>query len=118
MSKRILLVDNDAESRNHVSEVLRAQGYEISCAGDADSGLALVASWRPDALIFDVELPGTSGTIMYSRLRRDEATRDLPAMVLSAVGPRPVDLGTGIPVLAKGCDDSTLLEAVRSLLGA
>ncbi len=116
MSKRILLVDNDAESRSRVSKLLQTEGYEIRSADDAETGLALVSSWQPHAIIFEVELPGMSGTIMYSQLRRNRETRDLPAMVLSAVGPRPVDFGTGIPVLPKGCDDVTLLNTVRHLL--
>ena len=78
MSKRILLVDNDAESRSRVSKLLQAEGYEIRSADDAETGLALVSSWQPHAIIFEVELPGMSGTIMYSQLRRNRETRDLP----------------------------------------
>ena len=86
----------------------------MSEARDGAEGLALVDSLRPDCIIFDVDLPRVSGSIMYSRLRRSEKNRQLPAIVCSDAGPRPVDFGTGIPVLPKSCAPEVLLEAVRA----
>ena len=114
MQKHILLVDSDAESLDRLSRTLRLHDYRVSEARDGADGLALVDSLRPDCIIFDVDLPRVSGTIMYSRLRRSEKTRQLPAIVCSDAGPRPVDFGTGIPVLSKNCAPEALLEAVRA----
>lgn len=115
MQKHILLVDNDAESRERLSQALRLHDYQVSVAHDGAEGLALVDSLRPDCIIFDVDLPRLSGTIMYSRLRRNEKNRELPAIVCSDVGPRPVDFGTDIPVLPKSCPPEALIEAVRAV---
>ena len=113
MQKHILLVDSDAENLARLSQTLRLHDYRVSVARDGVEGLALVDSLRPDCIIFYVDLPCLSGTIMYSRLRRDAKSRQLPAIVCSDVGPRPVDFGTGIPVLPKSCAPETLIETVR-----
>ena len=53
---------------------------------------------------------------MYSRLRRNGSTRNIPAVVCTEVGPRPVNYGTGIPVLAKQCAQETLLSTVAAAM--
>ena len=72
MQKHILLVDSDAESLDRLSRTLRLHDYRVSEARDGAEGLSLVDSLRPDCIIFDVDLPRVSGTIMYSRLRRSD----------------------------------------------
>lgn len=114
MQKHILLVDSDAESLDRLSRTLRQHDYQVSVARDGAEGLALADSLRPDCIIFDVDLPRLSGAIMYSRLRRNGNNKELPAIVCSDVGPRPVDFGTGIPVLRKNCAPQALIEAVRT----
>lgn len=114
MQKHILLVDSDAESLNRMSQVLRQSNYQVSVASSCDESLHLVNSCKPDCIIFDVELQGTSGTILYSRLRRNSQTRDIPAIVCTDVGPRPICFGTGVPVLSKNCPGDVLLGAVSA----
>ena len=53
---------------------------------------------------------------MYSRLRRNASTKSLPAVVCTAVGPRPVCFGTGIPVLSKNCSSEALLSTVSAAM--
>ena len=89
MQKHILLVDSDAESLDRLSRTLRLHDYRVSEARDGAEGLSLVDSLRPDCIIFDVDLPRVSGTIMYSRLRRSEKTgscRPLSAATRAASG--------------------------------
>ncbi|MDD4701498.1 MAG: response regulator [Desulfovibrio sp.] len=114
MQKHILLVDSDAASQNRISQVLRQSNYQVSVACSCDESLNMVNDLKPDCIIFDVDLEGTSGTIMYSRLRRHSQTRDIPAIVCTDVGPRPVCFGTGVPVLNKNCSGETLLGAVSA----
>ena len=116
MQKHILLVDSDAESQSRLSQTLQQCDYRVSTASTCAESLAKIASDRPDCVVFDVELEGTSGTIMYSRLRRNASTRSLPAVVCTSVGPRPVCFGTGIPVLSKNCSGEALLSTVSAAL--
>lgn len=114
MQKHILLVDSDAASLSRMSQVLRQSNYQVSVACSCDESLNMVNDRKPDCIIFDVDLEGTSGTIMYSRLRRNSQTRGIPAIVCTNVGPRPVCFGTGIPVLSKNCSGDALLGAVSA----
>ena len=116
MQKHILLVDSDAASQSRLSQTLRQSDYRVSTACTCAEGLNLVACDRPDCIVFDAELEGTSGTIMYSRLRRNGSTRNIPAVVCTEVGPRPVNYGTGIPVLTKQCAQETLLSTVAAAM--
>lgn len=116
MQKHILLVDSDAANLNRISQVLRQSNYQVSVACSCDESLSMVNDCKPDCIIFDVDLEGTSGTIMYSRLRMNSQTKDIPAIVCTNVGPRPVSFGTGIPVLNKNCSGETLLGAVSAAM--
>jgi len=116
MQKHILLVDSDAESQDRLSQTLRQCNYRVSTACSCAESLAAIENEKPDCVVFDVELDGPSGTIMYSRLRRNPATRLLPAVVCTAVGPRPVNYGTGIPVVEKNCSPEVLLSTVAAAM--
>ena len=116
MQKHILLVDSDAESQSRMSQLLRQSDYQVSVACNCDESLNMVHNCKPDCIIFDVDIVGTSGTIMYSRLRMNSQTKDIPAIVCTNVGPRPVSFGTGIPVLNKNCSGETLLGAVSAAM--
>lgn len=118
MQKHLLLVDSDPESIEALVQTLQPHDFKISVAGDGEQGYALAQSLRPDCIIFDVELEGTSGTIMYSRLRRNPDTKSIPAIVRSAVGPRPVDFGTGIPAISKTCSSAVLLQTISTVMPA
>jgi len=115
MQKHILLVDSDAASRSRLSQALLQHEYRVSAACSCDQCLALLEQDLPDCIIFDVDLEGTSGTIMYSRLRRNSRTRHIPAIVCTNVGPR---LGTKAQVLRKSCSCEDLLCSVEAALAS
>lgn len=83
---RIVVVEDDRDSREMLEELLRYEGAEVEAAGDATSGLAAVVRSRPDVLLSDIGLPGEDG---WSLLRR---CRDLtpsgertPAIAITAL---------------------------------
>ena len=83
--KTILVVDDEKNIRRTLDLVLSGEGYRVLEAGTAEEALAILA--RPaepvDLCIFDVKLPGMSGLEALERMRKDEATRDLPVIVIS-----------------------------------
>jgi two-component system nitrogen regulation response regulator NtrX len=81
----VLVVDDEKNIRRTLDMVLSGEGYEVCEASSAEEALALLAcAERPvDLCIFDVKLPGISGIEALERLRRDEATRELPVIVIS-----------------------------------
>jgi len=69
-SKRILLVDDDAEILESLRLALEANGYEILIARDGNQGLALIERESPDLVILDMMMPKRSGFLVLERLKR------------------------------------------------
>jgi two-component system nitrogen regulation response regulator NtrX len=81
----VLVVDDEKNIRRTLDMVLSGEGYQVHEASSAEEALALLgrAETPIDLCIFDVKLPGISGIEALERLRRDEATRELPVIVIS-----------------------------------
>lgn len=111
MKKSVILVDSDPESSLQAQQMLQ-NDYDVTVARDCAGALRLLSTRRPSCLVFDVDLQGTSGTIMYSRIRRTPSLKNIPAVVYTNAGPRPVDFGLGTPVVAKTSGVEVLRRAV------
>jgi CheY-like chemotaxis protein len=86
MSKRIAVVDDDPDIVEVVKTLLKSKGYEVVTAPDGEDGLRLVRSTHPDLLILDLMMPKVSGLEVCRRLQEDPETRNIPIIVLSAIG--------------------------------
>lgn len=97
----ILLVEDEPAIRAMVVMALERAGFEIREAGDATEAETAIADRRPDLILLDWMLPGTSGIELARRLRRDDYTREVPIIMLTARGEED-DRVRGLDV---GCDD-------------
>ena len=86
MQKRILIVDDEPAIRDMVAFALRKGDYEPVHAGDAREAASAIAERVPDLILLDWMLPGASGLELARRWRRDELTRDVPIIMLTARG--------------------------------
>ena len=86
MQKRILIVEDEPAIRDMVAFALRKADYEPAHAGDAREANIAIAERVPDLILLDWMLPGTSGLEMARRLRKEELTRDVPIIMLTARG--------------------------------
>lgn len=84
MSKKILLIENDAAIASELTRVLEARGLEVRVTGDGKEGLELARDGRPDAVVLCVELPRMSGYSVCQKLKKDEALRAIPVVLTSA----------------------------------
>jgi DNA-binding response OmpR family regulator len=78
-SKRILLVDDDAEIVESLRLALESNGYTVLVARDGNQGLALTERENPDLVILDMMMPKRSGFLVLERMRR---TRESPMRVI------------------------------------
>ena len=81
MSLRLLLVEDDAELRRTLADVLRLEGYDVLTAASRAEGLALLAHAAPDLVLLDLGLPDGDGRELLAALRRRQT---LPLIVISA----------------------------------
>ena len=101
MSKHILIVEDEAAIREMTAHALVREGFEVEQAEDADQAINLIADRLPVLVLLDWMLPGMSGLELARRLKRDEMTRHLPVIMLTARG----DEDDRVRGLESGADD-------------
>lgn len=101
MGARILVVEDEVDLAELVAFHLRQGGHVVSTATSGATALAEVRRQRPDLVVLDVMLPDISGIEVCRRLRREDDTRRLPVIMLTAKG-EEVDRVVGFEV---GADD-------------
>jgi signal transduction histidine kinase len=79
----VLVVDDNADMREYLTRMLSTH-WTVETAVDGEAALASVRARRPDVILTDVMMPNLDGFGLVQRLRADEATADLPVVVLSA----------------------------------
>lgn len=85
-AKTVLIVDDEAPIREMIALSLEMAGYHVLEAGDALSAHSLIIDQRPDLVLLDWMMPGTSGIELTRRLKRDPVTAGLPIIMLTAKG--------------------------------
>jgi len=88
-SRRILVVEDNADSRETLAELLKLWGFEVESAGDGLQGVRKALSWRPDAVVVDIGLPLLDGWQVARRMR--DALGDAILLVALTGYNRPED---------------------------
>ena len=120
MQKHILIVDDEPAIRDMVAYALRKGEYQPAHAGDAREAQAAIAERVPDLILLDWMLPGTSGLELARRWRKEQLTREIPIIMLTARGEENDRVGG----LEAGVDDYVvkpfsareLLARIRAVL--
>ncbi|WP_097459202.1 phosphate regulon transcriptional regulator PhoB [Mangrovitalea sediminis] len=99
--KTVLIVDDEAPIREMIAIALEMADYDYLEAGDAREAHALIVDRKPDLILLDWMLPGTSGVELARRLKRDEHTAEIPIIMLTA----KVEEDNKIQGLEVGADD-------------
>ena len=83
---RVLVVDDEADTRELLRELLAQCGAEVREAGTAQEALDMVKEWRPGVLVSDIGMPGEDGYTLIRKLRRweQEVGTWIPAVALTA----------------------------------
>lgn len=70
MAYKVLIIDDDTHLREGLAEVLDAEGFACTEAGNAKSGIDSAKKHNPDVVIMDIQLPDSSGFQICQELRR------------------------------------------------
>jgi two-component system cell cycle response regulator DivK len=84
MGKRVLIVDDDDDTRNVYSAMLRYAGYEIVEAPTGEIGLSLAESYQPDVIVLDIGLPGINGWEVCHKLKSMPSTAAAKIVIVTA----------------------------------
>ena len=121
MSRHILVVEDQADNRQIVRDLLTANDYQLTEAENGEEALTAVAKERPDLILMDIQLPIMDG---YEATRRIKADPSLSAIPIIAVTSYALS-GDDVKAFAAGCDayvtkpfvPRELLAKVRGFLG-
>lgn len=99
--ERILIVDDNATNLKLVAYLMKANGYTVDTALDAESAIVAIRNNHPDVILMDIQLPGIDGLELTRRLKADPATHDIVIVAVTAYAMK----GDQVKALAAGCDD-------------
>jgi two-component system cell cycle response regulator DivK len=84
LPKKILVVDDNNDSRELVVKVLKNQGYEMIEAIDGEEALEKAVSEKPDLILMDISIPKLNGYEVTKRLKSLEEVKEIPVVALTA----------------------------------
>ena len=88
--RRILIIEDDADVRAAVAEVLAYEGHLVAEAGDGLEGLRSAREQRPDLILLDLMMPTMDGWSFRAAQQADPALARIPVVVVSAALPEHV----------------------------
>lgn len=119
MAPSILLIDNDQDSLNIYTLILKHHGYRVVVAKDGVSGMKKVREGEMDMVISENFLPELGSGTLLEMLRANERTFRTPVIVLDSTPSRAdrlVDPQSRSSSLTKPCEPSRLLTEVQRWL--
>jgi CheY-like chemotaxis protein len=109
----ILVVDDDPDIRESLREVLVDEGYEVTCVANGREALEhLRNSPRPCVILLDLMMPVMDGWQFRREQKQDPTIADIPLVVITATGKRPV-LIDAEELVMKPLDLGRLFEAIE-----
>jgi two-component system alkaline phosphatase synthesis response regulator PhoP len=84
MGNKVLIADDEIHIIHVVAIKLRNNGYEVIAANNGAEAYDLICSEHPDIVVTDYQMPLMTGVELIERLRSNDATRNLPVILLTA----------------------------------
>jgi two-component system cell cycle response regulator DivK len=97
---RVLIVEDNPTNMTLAVFLLQSVGHTVLSATDAQAGLTLAGDEQPNLILMDIQLPGMDGLEATALLKRDDATRAIPVIALTALAMK----GDEERIRAAGCD--------------
>ena len=120
---KILVVDDDRDTRDLVSTILTRCGSEVRCSESAADALLAFQEWNPDLLVSDIGMPLEDGYGLIRKLRKLKSRRakQIPALALTAYATdedRTLALSAGFQMhLPKPIEPESLVSSIAAALG-
>lgn len=83
MARKLLLADDSITIQKVVELVLAEEGFDIKAVNNGEEALAAVATFKPDIVLADIEMPKMNGYQLCEKLKTNPATRNIPVILLS-----------------------------------
>ena len=80
---KVLIIDDDAATRDVIERHLRGDGYAVMSAQNGSEGLQSARTWKPDLIALDINMPGKNGWQVLEEIKKDEDLSDTPVVLIS-----------------------------------
>ncbi len=116
MSKKVLIIEDNAEIRENTAELLELSNYSVQTAENGKIGVKIAKDWKPNIIICDIMMPELDGYGVLHMLNKDPQTASIPFIFLSAKADKS-DIRKGMNLgaddyLTKPFEESELLDAI------
>ena len=119
MGKKILVVEDDFDTRYVLSLILKAEGYQVITAGDGECALTVALEERPDLIVTDLFMPRLNGIDLTRKIRLKEGMSEVPILAISGYGDSTMERARAAGVSAcihKPFAFAEFVSTVKSLL--
>jgi two-component system, cell cycle response regulator DivK len=96
----VLIIEDNPANMTLAVFLVQSAGHVVLSAVDAEAGLALARDRQPALILMDIQLPGMDGLEATAVLKKDETTRAIPVIALTALAMN----GDEARIRAAGCD--------------
>jgi CheY-like chemotaxis protein len=120
MTKKIVVVDDEPDVLKVEVFRLKKLGYEVYTAVNGKDGLDLIREKKPDLILLDLRLPVMEGTEVCIQVKKDEGTKDIPVILITASSDcvvEKVKLCQADDYILKPFDTAELAEKLAKFLG-
>jgi two-component system, cell cycle response regulator DivK len=119
--KKVLVIEDDNDTRTIWQTVLEYRGYAVIAAGDGGEGVALAQEAAPDLIVMNLSMPKLDGLSAASLLRQDPRTAAIPIIACTGFirddgAERAEDAGCDA-YLEKPCEPSRIVAEVERFIG-
>jgi two-component system cell cycle response regulator DivK len=97
---KVLIIEDNPANMTLAMFLLESVGHTVLSATDAETGLTMARDEQPNLILMDIQLPGMDGLQATTVLKRDQATRAIPVIALTALAMK----GDEERIRAAGCD--------------
>ena len=118
--RKVLIADDEIHIIHVITIKLRNNGYDVISAESGDKAFSLACEEKPDIIVTDFQMPGMTGLELVRKLRQNEATKDIPVIMLTARGfavedkeKRELDISE---LLSKPFSPKDLLRSIEDIL--
>ena len=118
---KALLVEDDQLILEMYKTKLETEGFDVYIASDGDAGYMIAKSSLPDLILLDILMPKVDGYTMLKKLKQDESTQNVPAVIFSNLSQKEeiekgFKLGARDYIIKTSITPGELVERVKGFL--
>ncbi len=118
---KVLIIEDDKFLSELISTKLDKEGYEVDIALDGETGLTKIKEGKPTIILLDIMLPGIDGFEVLEKMQADEASKNIPVVILSNFGQeekveRGLTLGAKDYLVKANFTTGEIVEKIKSTL--